>query len=300
MKNIFEHTSGGWLRYPEYEWKRAKDGNFYLMPAPKTIPHFYDPMKLVDDLVLEAVDIGRRLIQNAPEKQCRDQIKAFANKYGLLGIMTALPTTADFFKYEKVYLPRNNILREETMETYAYLKLFFPFRMLDVEKVGVNSAWNSHDDDDNYMKALMMMPRESEPMAMYMSFTRDYGERYDWMASIFRDWAFTLLGTRIYYFDKDSPSDSDTRMIIERGMSIFENNAPTFHLELLDRPTLVWDFHSLQMNIKMMLTLMMTDENNPIRLCKQCMKPFIAENPDQEFCSAECERKFRLELKDKR
>ena len=66
MKNIFEHTSGGWLRYPEYEWKRAKDGNFYLMPAPKTIPHFYDPMKLVDDLVLEAVDIGRRLIQHAP------------------------------------------------------------------------------------------------------------------------------------------------------------------------------------------------------------------------------------------
>ena len=131
MKNIFEHTSGGWLRYPEYEWRKAKDGNFYLLPAPKTVPQFYDPLEVVNDLVLEAVDIGRRLIQHAPEKQCREQIKAFANKYGLLGIMTALPTTADFFKYEKVYLPRNSILREETMDTYAYLELFFPFRMSD-------------------------------------------------------------------------------------------------------------------------------------------------------------------------
>ena len=230
-------------------------------------------MKVVDILVLEAVEIGHQLMEGMSEKKGRERILEYALKYGLLGIMTALPTTANFFKYEKVYIPRNIILREESMDTLAYMKLFFPFRMLDVEKVGVVFTWTSHDDDDGYMKVLMMMQSERDPEAMYMSFTRDYGERYDWMVSIFRDWAFTLLGTRIYYYDKDSPSDSDTRMVIERGMSIFENNAPTFHLELRDRPTLVWDFHSLQMNIKMMLTLMMTDEATPIRLCRQCMKP---------------------------
>ena len=208
----------------------------------------------------------------------------------LIHRLTAVPLPQRDGPIRKFSFARNGV-------ALAYLKLFFPFRMLDVEKVGVNSIWNSHDDDDGYTKAIMMMQAERDPEAMYMSFTRDYGERYDWMVSIFRDWAFTLLGTRIYYLDKDSPSDSDTRMIIERGMSIFENNAPTFHLELLDRPTLVWDFHSLQMNIKMMLTLMMTDETNPIRLCRQCMKPYIAENPDQEFCSADCEQKFMREHK---
>ncbi len=297
MQNIFEYANAHWLRYNKYEWEKASDGYYYLMAAPDAIPEFYDPMKVVDNLVLEAVEIGHQLMEGMSEKKGRERIREYALKYGLLGIMTALPTTANFFKYEKVYIPRNIILREESMDTLAYLKLFFPFRMLDVEKVGVNSVWNSHDDDDGYTKAIMMMQAERDPEAMYMSFTRDYGERYDWMVSIFRDWAFTLLGTRIYYLDKDSPSDSDMRMIIERGMSIFENNAPTFHLELLDRPTLVWDFHSLQMNIKMMLTLMMTDETNPIRLCRQCMKPYIADNPDQEFCSRECEQKFMRESK---
>ena len=42
---------------------------------------------------------------------------------------------------------------------------------------------------------------------------------------------------------------------------------------------------------------MMTDETNPIRLCRQCMKPYIADNPDQEFCSRECEQKFMRESK---
>ena len=131
-------------------------------------------------------------------------------------------------------------------------------------------------------------------MAMYMSFTRDYGERYDWMASIFRDWAFTLLGTRIYYFGKDSPSDSDTRMIIERGMSIFENNAPTFHLELLDRPTLVWDFHSLMLCIQTMFCFMLTEEKSKLRLCENCNKIFISDKENARFCSHECKNQYNV------
>ena len=184
------------------------------------------------------------------------------------------------------------------METLAYMQFFFPFRMPDVKKRGAEElVWNSHDDDDNYMKALMMMPSQHDPEAMYMSFTRDYGERYDWMAAVFKDWAFTLLGARLYYDDKDKPNGPDTRRIVENGMSIYEGNAPTYHLELRDKPTIVWDFHSLLLNIKMMLALMMTDETNPIRLCRQCMMPFIAENPDQEFCSPEHEQNYKRENK---
>ena len=298
MQNIFEHISSNWVRYNEYEWRKADDGNLYLIPASGAIPEFYDPMAVVNDMVLEAAAIGRHLMHGTPEAKCRDKIHDFALKYGLLGIITALPTTANFYRYEKVYFPRNNILRDETMDTLEYIRLFFPFRMPNIRKKGVESTWSSHEDDDVYMKSFFLISRQRDPEAMFMSFTRDYGERYDWMASVFKDWAFTLLGSRLYYHDKDK--NPDARRLYENGMSIFENNAPTYHLELRERPTLVWDFHSLQMNIKMMLALMMTDDQNPIKLCLQCMMPFIAETPEQEFCSPEHEKKYKREHHNKK
>ena len=39
----------------------------------------------------------------------------FVTRYGLLGLMTALPTTPTFMDYEAVYLPKNHFIREESM-----------------------------------------------------------------------------------------------------------------------------------------------------------------------------------------
>ena len=297
MMNIFEHTRASWVRYSDYEWREGPDGHVYLLPVPDAAPSIYDPTKVTNELVLAAVEIGRSLMGGTPPEEGRNLIREFAVKYGLLGIMTALPTTANFFDYEKVYFPRNDFIREETMDTIAYLKHFYPFKMPDVKKKGAESVWNSRDDDDNAMKALMLTySGRLDPQAMAMSFSRDYGERYEWMVSVFKDWAFTLMATQIYY-DKDDPANAATRMVYESGMAAFEGNAPTYHLELRDRPVIVWDFHSLMLNIKMMLDLMMTDENNPIRLCKQCMKPFLATDNSDLFCSPQCERKYRREHK---
>ncbi len=38
-----------------------------------------------------------------------------------------------------------------------------------------------------------------------------------------------------------------------------------YHIALLDKPTLVWDFHSLLLGIQMMFTFMLTDEEKPQR-----------------------------------
>ena len=297
MMNIFEHTRASWVRYSDYQWREGPDGHFYLLPAPDAKPNIYDPTKVTSELVLAGIEIGRALMNRIPPEKGRSVIREFAVQYGLLGIMTALPTTVSFFDYEKVYFPRNDFIREEVMDTMAYLKYFYPFRMPNIKKKGVDSVWNSHEDDDTYMKAMMLTFSDSrDPEAMAMSFSRDYGERYEWMVSVFKDWAFTLMATHIYY-DKDDPANAATRMAFEHGMAAFEGNAPTYHLELRDMPVIVWDFHSLLLNIKMMLDLMMTDENNPLRLCKQCMKPFLASDDSDLFCSPQCARKYRREHK---
>lgn len=59
MKNLFERTSSNRLRYNEYGWKAAEDGTLYLMPTKTAQPSIYDPLTKYQQIVLEAINIGR-------------------------------------------------------------------------------------------------------------------------------------------------------------------------------------------------------------------------------------------------
>ena len=287
MRNLFEHTSASWVHYSDYEWKE-KDGQFYLLPIKDAVPKPYDPMKEAESIVLAAMDIGMMLFRKKPETEVREAMREFACKYGLLGIMTALPTTAKFIDYEKVYFPYNEIVKTESMETLDYLKLFFPFQMPEFSKDGVQSLWNT---PDRMMIALAMTYR-TEPQAMVMSFMRDYGERYDWLVAVIKEWTFMMI-TEYYYYDEEHPANEEARDLYRKGMAAFDGNAPTYHMELRDRPTIVWDFHSLMLNIKLMFSFMLTDKNAPLRLCRECAKPFIAPRTNSYFCSPACREKHK-------
>ena len=288
MRNFFEHTSASWVHYSDYEWKKTKDGQLYLLPTKDAKPNPYDPMKEAEGIVLAAMDIGMLIFRRKPETEVRDAMREFACKYGLLGIMTALPTTAKFIDYEKVYFPYNEIVKTESMETLDYLKLFFPFQMPEFSKDGVQSLWNTSDR----MMIALAMTYQTEPQAMVMSFMRDYGERYDWLVAVIKEWTFMLV-TEYYYYDEEHPSDEETRDLYRKGMAAFDGNAPTYHIELRDKPTIVWDFHSLMLNIKLMFSFMLTDENAPLRLCRECAKPFIAPRSNSYFCSPICRGKHK-------
>ena len=198
-------------------------------------------------------------------------ILEFVTKYGLLGLMTALPTTPSFMDYEAVYLPKNHFIKAETMETEDYLALFYPFEQLDVVKQGVESDWTV--SGDRTMIALTMTFAD-EPMAKTMSFQREYAEPYDWIAQQLKDWAFTLTTSVLYYHDYDS-IDEGTR-------------------NLLEKPTIYWDFHSLLLGIQMMFSFMLVDEARPLRLCKHCQKVFMSSRANAAFCSARCKNQYNV------
>ena len=42
-------------------------------------------------------------------------------------------------------------------------------------------------------------------------------------------------------------------------------------IQLLDKPTIYWDFHSLLLGIQMMFSFMPADDEQPLRLCKRCV-----------------------------
>ena len=290
MKNQFENSNSTWVRYDRYEWKKADNGKLYLAACANTKPIIYDPLKVYEELVLDAINIGRLGMSKVPDKEIQEEIKAFAEKYGLFGLMTALPTTPSFMDYEAVYLPKNHFIKEETMSTEEYLRLFFPFNELDILKNGIESVWNISDDKDMMALALTMTDR---PLAVNMSFQRKYAESYDWLKQQFMDLAFNVSTVFFYYNDKDVLED-DTKKLFRQSIASFGGNAPTYRIMLLDKPTLVWDFNSLVLGLQMMMSFMLTDDQNPLRVCKKCTKPFIASRPSAVFCSPRCKNQYNV------
>ena len=146
MNTLFERTSSSWVRYSSYEWKKAEDGKLYLTPTRDAQPGIYDPLRDAQQLVLDALNIGRMYMSKKPDPEIQKAIQNFAVKYGLFGLMTALPTTPKFMDYEAVYLPKNPFIKAESMDTMEYLSLFFPFEKPDVVKHGIESMWNIEGD----------------------------------------------------------------------------------------------------------------------------------------------------------
>lgn len=294
MNNFFKCTSSNWVRYSEYEWKTAANGIVYLTSTKTAQPSIYNPLAEYKQIVLDAINIGSMRSPKFSEKDIQEAIRQFAVKYGLLGLMTALPTTPSFMDYEAVYLPKNHFIKKEAMSTNDYLNLFFPFDKPDVVKRGVESVWNVKNDR---VMAALAMTMSDKPVAVNMSFQREYAERYEWIKRQFTDLAFTYFTAMLYYEDYDKTSPEE-RLLLQQGMEAFGGIAPTYRIALLDKPTIVWDFHSLMLGVQMMFSFMLTDSEQPIRICQNCMKAFIASDQNAVFCSPQCEDMYNKDKKE--
>ena len=165
MKNLFEQSRSHWVRYDHYELKTAEDGKRYITPGKSAKPDVYNPLKEVPNIVLDALNVGMLMMGRKPEAEVEKAIMEFITRYGLLGLMTALPTTPSFMDYEAVYLPKNHFIKEESMATDKYLSLFYPFDQLDLVKKGIESTWNV--SGDRTMVALMGLGANTTDIAIY-------------------------------------------------------------------------------------------------------------------------------------
>ena len=77
-------------------------------------------------------------------------------------------------------------------------------------------------------------------------------------------------------------------------MECFGGIAPTYHIALLDKPTIIWEFNSLLLAIQMMFSFMLTDEASTMKLCKHCGKIFIASRPNVQFCTPKCKNQYNV------
>ena len=290
MKNLFAHTSAPWIRYSGYEYKTADDGTLYITVSEGAEPEMYRPMQEAEQLITDAVNVGLAAMHKAPEEELKESVLDFVKKYGFLGFMTALPTTADFITYESVYLPKNHFIKEESLPTEKYLSYFYPFDKLDFRKKSVESGWSVTDREG----IAITMAMGNAPQAVAMELQKEYAERYDWILKEFTDLAFTFMTSFLYYLDYDT-IDEQTRSLYRQGISAFGGISPTYRIALeKDSPVIVWDFHSLLVMVQMCFSFMLTDKDSDMRICKHCNKAFIASRKGNEFCSQRCKNQFNV------
>ena len=254
------------------------------------MPNIYNIMENKEDIVVDALNVGLLCMSKDKEKEAEQQtaVMEFISRYGLLGLMTTITSTPSFMDYEVVHFIKNRFIKAETMDTIEYISKFYPFEMPNIVKNGLEMRWNI--SGDNTMMALAMTFTDRET-AVNMSFQRTYAEPYEWVKTQFIDWALLFTTSTIYYENEFNDSEKE---LYRQMMTVFNANSPTYHILLLDKPTLVWDFGSLAIAVQMLFSLSLTDDKTPIRLCKHCAKAFIPSRPNALFCSSKCKNQYNV------
>ena len=289
MRNFFEHSKSNWVKYSEYELKE-KDGVLNIKPTDDAMPNINNIIGNKEDIVVDALNVGLLCMSKDKAKEAEQQaaVMGFISRYGLLGLMTTITSTPSFMDYEVVHFIKNRFIKAETMDTIEYISKFYPFEMPDIVKNGVEMRWNI--SGDNTMMALAMTFTDRET-AVNMSFQRTYAEPYEWVKTQFIDWALLFTTSTIYYENEFNDSEKE---LYRQMMTVFNANSPTYHILLLDKPTLVWNFGSLAIAVQMLFSLSLTDDKTPIRLCKHCAKAFIPSRPNALFCSSKCKNQYNV------
>ena len=133
------------------------------------------------------------------------------------------------------------------------------------------------------------------PLAVTLSFMPEYAERFDWIVTQLKDWMF-LVTTCEFFYDPDYKllaNAEEQKTLLRQAMNAFSGNAPTYRIALYDAaPALVWDFHSLMLAITLIFSFMLTDKENPLHICKNCGKIFVADKPGARFCCEDCGEEY--------
>ena len=173
------------------------------------------------------------------------------------------------------------------MQTKQFLDYFYPFKKPLLRKRGVKYTWEVEGDTDAVALELTF---SSEPTAKKMSFQKEYAEPLDWIAKALKDMTFPFITSK-YFYEHGDAFDVDEKKLMAQGVAAFGGIAPTYRIALLDKPTIVWDFHSLLIGLQMMFSFMLAEDKTPLRMCDSCDTIFVANRKTQRYCCDKCRRK---------
>ena len=284
LLSLFKNYDREWVIYEEYEIKTAKDGHEYVTAKTNQGAGLMDEYMDPERMVLEALRVGMICLKEKQEEVIRRAVLRFISIYGPLGFITALPSTSHFLSDEKVYFPTNGFIKDRSMDTKKFINMFFPFE----EPTSLIRESKYINMSDPFAEFMEFKRRKASPERCLIC-QRQYAERYDWLVTQFKDWAFVMTTTE-FYCDLQDKMGMDERSLLEHGMMAYKGVTPEYHLELHGDLELHWDFNSLMQRIQLIYYMMMTHEKYRIRECLRCGRLFIAHkgDPGGLYCCSLC------------
>ena len=290
MKMNIEQRLIAWPRYSKYEIVADPNGTRYIRPTADAHPWPVNSVARKEELVIDAVNVGMLVLGKKSDAVIEKAVLDFVRKHGLLGMMTALPNAPDYMEYEITFLPKNRFIRQRHMKTDDYQKIFFPFHDLQQMRAKLEREPN-WDDPEDISLWQMMMNHSDQPDSVMLTTLREYAEPYNWVVDQFKDWAY-MVSTTFFFYKDGFIEDLQLRISLQEGMEAYGGVAPSYIILLREKPILWWHFHSLHQCIHMMLSFMLADEENPLRMCRYCKKIYIAEDENEWFCGDKCKANF--------
>lgn len=276
LREFFEKTSSDWVRYSKYEIKK-KDGQEYITPAADSKIELFNPLDSAEDLVVNALNVGMLLcIGELDTKTKHDMLISFAQSYGLLGFMTAIPLNGNFMEYPHVFFGRNAFFDVGLMETKDYLQLFQPF--------GIKEG----QPRDGFSLPVTLITGKT--LEYSIVFSRNYSERMDWFEGVLKEFYMHFAACKGYE-GTDNPALKDA---YADTIFCFSEYGLGFRMGVDGKPTMVWDFNSLKMVIETIYAFLISATDTPLRMCKRCGKAFYAKHGRSEFCSGRCRNQFNV------
>ena len=276
IKNLFAHTSSMWVRYSEYVI-RTVDGTAFILPEDEYAEFtVYDAAVNATEAVTDALKYGKLIAADENDSERVEKaVLSFTKKYGSLGWMMELALEKSFDDRPQVFLGRRGgLLGNTVMPTEKYYDYFL--RASEIPR------------EEQYFPSRIAytVGREAE---YEKAFSVHYGEPLLWTA----EWLQKLYYHFFSHKNYDKPEYTSTeRGVMTHLASQYEHSGIGFFLNAKGQPQITWEFDSLMTVIETAYGLMLTDEAQPLRICKSCDEIYSNANARSEFCSVRCRNRF--------
>jgi len=273
-----------WIRYSDYEYREAKSGELYLVPAVDAAFNMYNPFDVAEELFIDIVKLGDKALEeeasdNKLSEELKNELLIFVKKYGLLGFVTASVYNRDIIGDEKVLLINKNfITKEKIMDESDYIKEFIPF--VEEGDIVFKKYRNSID-----VRKAEDSPKfyGKRPLILDIVFSRFYAEKVKWIIDFAKMIASHFNQLIIY---RKSSKHLTENVTIMAGS--FHAEKIGFTINQLDKTYIAWQFDSLKTAIETIYAFAVTDNTTLVSRCQHCNNVFISNNLRAKYCSPSC------------
>ena len=282
-----------WIKYSDYEYKNDSEGNLYITPAQDAGFSMYNPFNVAEDIIIDFLKVGnasRNYYQNKNEKSfeiVKKLTMIFAKKYGILGLISASTFNQNIIGDNEILIIEKNYIniKEKTMNSQDYMKLFTPFAGSDDIKLKYykNSIdlIKAEDSPKFYGK---------RPIVMDLIFSKFYSERLEWIMK-FAGMLSEHFRQLMVYRDSTGHLTDDVTILADT----FRANKIGFTINQLDKTFISWEFDSLKTTIETIYAFAVTDKNILLSCCEHCGNFYIALSNREKYCCAACRNRTNVQ-----